>query len=567
MVIFKNIKWKNFLSFGNQFTEVNLHSNQTTVIVGSNGAGKSTMLDAISFVLYGKPYRNINKPQLINSVNGKECLVEINFTVGKNEYKVIRGIKPNIFEIYEDGKLIDQESHVSDYQFYLEKNILKMNYTAFTQIVVLGKATYVPFMKLKPQDRRNLIEELLGLTIFSKMNEVLKNRLTMSKNEKYELENHIELYTDKINLKKKYIDRVSLDNDERVNKINSDINILKEKNELHQKEYDDILQSKNNLLSFLVNHESTKNKQKNLDKIEYEFNNKIKRIKKDIKFFNDNDVCPTCSQDIHHVFKNEMVDRYTNTLTELENDSEKLNNELKKVEDKIKVFENYVHDISTFDKRLAEIQTSIKYNDNLIDKLYGDLKQNVNVNVDDEKNELILMYDEFEKFKDKKSNINVLLGYYQSIGTMLKDTGIKSVIVQKYLPIFNNFINQYLTKFDFFVKFQLDETFNETILSRNRDHFSYSSFSEGEKLRIDMAILLTWREISKMKNSMSTNLLIMDEIFDSSLDQTGVDAFIDLIPKMEFANIFVISHTPDKLYNKFKNIIEIEKDGNFSVIK
>jgi DNA repair exonuclease SbcCD ATPase subunit len=568
MIIFEKIRFKNFLSFGNQFTEVTLNSNQTTVIVGRNGAGKSTMLDAISFVLYGKPYRSINKPQLVNSVNNKDCVVEIEFSIGSYEYRIIRGIKPNIFEIYENGNLINQESHVTDYQDYLEKNILKINYTAFTQIVVLGKATYVPFMKLKSQDRRNLIEELLGITIFSKMNEILKGRLVNVKNDKQSFDNNIELLNEKLSLKKKYIQQLSVDNDAKKQELENDIELLYDSIEKNNIKLDKLSAIKQDLLDQTIKYEETKNKQRQLEKFEYEFNNKIKKIKKELKFFHSNDECTTCGQHIDETFKIRIVDEHNSKLVELESDAEKLNDQLEKVSTGISFMEEKLKEIRNIELDENLIKSKITESTNLIKKLQ--LKKDETVlggDIQNEINSLGELKSQIIKAKEDRSESNTLMSYYQSIGTMLKDTGIKSMIVQKYLPIFNQLINQHLTKFELFVKIELDETFNETILSRSRDNFSYSSFSEGEKLRIDLAILLTWREISKMKNAMSTNLLIMDEVFDSSLDQTGVDAFIDLIPKMEFANIFVISHTPDKLYNKFKNIIEIEKDGNFSVIK
>lgn len=568
IIHFKKITFKNFLSFGNIPTEIQLDGNQTTVIVGRNGAGKSTMLDAITFVLYGKPYRNINKPQLVNSVNTRDCLVEIFFSVGKIDYHIKRGIKPNIFEIYENGKLIDQESRVTDYQDYLEKNILKMNYTAFTQIVVLGKATYVPFMRLRPAERRSLIEELLGLTIFSKMNEVLKGRLSSAKNEKSTIDNTIHLTEEKIDMRNKYITKLSTAEKAKKTSIENDIEAINKVIDAEEERIAKLQLSKEMLLEQGKKFKVTQNKQKQLTNLEYEFKNKMKRMKKNLDFFEQNDVCPTCNQDIDPEFKSTKIDEYKDSLSDVIADAVLLKKELDNVNEKINVFEELFDKIQQIEVKESNINTRIDENRGLLEKLTEQLTgSGDDSDIEEEYTKLDFLKNELSRLKDDRSDLNTKLGYYQSIAAMLKDTGIKAMIVQKYLPIFNQLINQYLTKFDFFVKFELDDTFSETILSRHKDNFSYASFSEGEKLRIDLAILLTWREISKMKNAMSTNLLIMDEVFDSSMDQTGVDAFIDLIPKMENANIFVISHTPQKLFDKFKNILEIEKDGNFSVIR
>jgi len=567
MVKFNILRIKNFLSFGNTITEIQLDSHQTTLVVGSNGAGKSTMLDALTFVLYGKPYRNINKPQLVNSVNKKHCLVELDFYIGNKYYLVRRGIKPNIFEIFEDGELIDQDSRSIDYQLYLEKNILQMNYTAFTQIVVLGKATYIPFMRLKLSDRRQLIEELLGLTIFSKMNDVLKNRLSDVKSRHREIENEILVLNEKIELRKKYIKKLAKDKSQLSSDIQNDISL--NQNEIRKLEIDikKLSDKKTELYNRVEKYDVVKKRLKELTKFEFQYKNKIQETKKKINFFVKNDSCPTCKQTLDIDFKDNELSKLNSKFEELNNDHEKLESEIDNLNNRIKSYEKILDQIRKIDLSESELRTKIRAYNSQIEKLDIRLANIANDNVDHEESELDKLRNDLDNLQQDKYSNNTKLGYYQSIGTMLKDTGIKSIIVQKYLPIFNRLINQYLTKFDFFVKFELDDTFKETILSRHKDKFSYLSFSEGEKLRIDMAILLTWREISKMKNAMSTNLLILDEIFDSSLDQTGVDAFIDLIPKMESANIFVISHTPSKLYDKFKNVIEIEKDGNFSVIK
>jgi DNA repair exonuclease SbcCD ATPase subunit len=422
-------------------------------------------------------------------------------------------------------------------------------------------------MRLRPAERRMLIEELLSLTIFSKMNDVLKSRMSNSKNEKYTLDNNIDLTEDKIDLRKKYIKQLEADSSTRIQEIQDEIETLVETIQEDRATVEEIQSKKQKLLAKLEKRTDLKKVQRELDKFEYEFDNKRKRLKKKVKFLEENDTCPTCTQDIGQDFKHEKLDDYNNSLAEVENDTKKLVAQLEKVNQKLEGFEDTISTLQKLEVREGNILNRITENEKTIYRLNKKKDGQATGNVYEEQAELDKLKRELESHRYTRSEINTILNYYQSIGTMLKDTGIKSVIVQKYLPIFNALINQYLTKFDFFVKFELDDTFSETILSRHKDKFSYASFSEGQKLRIDLAILLTWREIAKMKNAMSTNLLIMDEIFDSSLDQSGVDAFIDLIPKMEHANIFVISHTPAKLYDKFKNIIEVELDGNFSVLK
>lgn len=567
MIHFHTIKFKNFLSFGNSWTTMDLNAHQTTVIVGTNGAGKSTLLDAITYVLYGKSYRNINKPQLINSVNTKGLEVEIKFRIGAKEYRIRRGMKPAIFEIYENEKLIDQESRALDQQSFLEKNILHMNYIAFTQIVVLGKATYVPFMRLRPAERRNLIEELLSLTIFSKMNDVLKSRLSNAKNDKARLDNDLALIEERIELRRKYIEQLSVDNKARVREIKDQIKEITDFILKDQERVAEIQEEKSTILDKLEQRDKLKARQRELDKIDFEFGNKKKRFAKKINFLETNDTCPTCTQEIGQDYKQEKLHDYNSSLTDLDLDMARLDSALDKVNSKLETFQGYVTELRALEVEEGKLLGRIKTNEKNIVRLHAKKDEGTEGNVNEEETQLTKLKRDLDDARDTRADLNTTVGYYQSIGTMLKDTGIKSVIVQKYLPIFNQLINQYLTKLDFFVQFELDDTFSENIVSRNRDKFSYSSFSEGEKLRLDLAILLTWREIAKMKNSMAANLLIMDEIFDSSLDQSGVDAFIDLIPKMENANVFVISHTPAKLYDKFKSILEIEKDGNFSIIK
>lgn len=558
---------QNFLSFGNQPTEIQLDASETTVIMGKNGAGKSTMLDALAFVLYGKPYRGINKPQLVNSVNQGKCLVTVEFTIGKHEYLIKRGIKPAVFEIYDNGVMADQEARVADYQDHLEKNILKMNYTAFTQIVVLGKATYVPFMRLKLSDRRQLIEELLGLTIFSKMNEVMKRRLSVLKDDVAAIASSINVVVEKIKLRKQYIDKLSTNQKADIESIDADIIVNRGHISKAQKELEELADIKTALLTKTEKYDVTSNQKSEMDKFRYKFSSKINSINKDVRFFTDNDVCPTCQQNITEEFKTETLTHRNDKLDGLQSDLEKLDGAIEKTSIILDEMGEVLSDIRKLDLKEGSVKTSIREIEKVVTTLQKRKDKTTDtVDIQTERDILDVLHTEHGVLQDTRAENNTVMGHYQSIGTMLKDTGIKSMIVQKYLPIFNQLINQYLVKLGFLIKFELDDTFNETILSRFKDKFSYASFSEGEKLRLDLAILLTWREISKMKNAMSTNLLIMDEIFDSSLDQSGVDGFIDLIPKMENINIFVITHTEGKLVDKFKSSIEVRKDGNFSVL-
>lgn len=566
MIKFKILRYKNFLSFGNQFTEIQLDRSPTTLIVGENGAGKSTFLDALTFVLYGKPFRKINKPQLVNSVNGKQCVVECEFEIGKKHFLVRRGIKPAVFEIIENGDLIDQEAAGRDYQGFLERNILKMNYTAFTQVVVLGKATYVPFMRLKTHERREIIEELLGLTIFSKMNDVLKRKMSAIRDESVGVESEIKITTNQIELRERYIEQMTQDRTNQLQKIKGEIKRVTKELKHTWDTLNKYENQRERLINSMTDDAALKKRRRELEKFKVQFNSKIASLKKDINFFNDNDTCPTCEQTITEDFKAGAIGKRDGKAVQLNEGLVKLNEEILTVEDRLSEYDEILEQINELNLEIRSCSAMASEEERHLERL-EDNKNELTVpreDVDKAKTEFADLTSDLEKLQEKRAEINTTKDYMANIAGMLKDSGIKSLIVQKYLPIFNNLINQHLTQMGFFVQFNLDETFNETILSRYRDSFSYSSFSEGEKLRIDLAILLTWREIAKIKNAMNTNLLIMDEIFDSSLDQTGVDSFIDLIPTMEKVNIFVISHTPTKLADKFRSTIKFTKVGNFS---
>jgi len=569
MIIFEKIRFKNFLSFGNTFTEIVLNHSPTTLIVGENGAGKSTLLDALTFVLFGKPFRKFNKPQLVNSVNKKQCMVEIEFHINKNHYLVRRGIKPAVFEIEENGNLIAQDAANGDYQGFLEKHILKMNLTAFTQIVILGKATYVPFMRLPAKQRRTLIEELLGLTIFSKMNEVLSQRNKDLKNELANTETFIRGLNDKIEIRKEFIEKVTGDKEAELKEVENEIADTDKNIKDYRKDIKRISEEVSTLTSQKPCKSEIDKKHTQLNNYNHEFKVKINALTKEIKFLTSNDSCPTCNQEIDDTFCKNIVSKNESKIGRLEEGQLHLVGKLDSVEKELSEYQSLHQEIHKLDVELNGKQNSLdeleRYKEKLL-KRKDNLNKMNTVDVDNHKEILDILNSDLNDHLTKKNELVEKQGYHSSIGLMLKDDGIKSLIVNKYLPVFNQSINKYLQHMGMFVKFTLDEQFNETILARYMDTYSYESFSEGQKLRIDLAIMLTWRDIAKMKNAMDTNLLIMDEVFDSSLDQSGIDSFVDLIPSMKNTNVFVVSHTPDKLSDKFRSQLEIKLDGNFSRI-
>jgi DNA repair exonuclease SbcCD ATPase subunit len=568
-VIFNRIRYKNFLSTGDQFTDIQLDKHPTTLIVGKNGHGKSTLLDALTFALFGKAFRSINKPLLINSVNLKECLVEIEFQIGKNSYLVRRGMKPNVFEIFENDKLIDQDAKNLDYQAYFEKNILKMTYRSFTQIVTLGSASFTPFMQLKAADRRHIIENLLDIEIFSKMNSVLKNRINDLKEQMSNVAKQIEIAKEKTRLRRQYIEEIKRNIKDEIKTKNA--NIL-ENQQLTNQLISDIDQIKMDLSDLESKYSvitTINSKLKKSESLLSQANTSIKKINEEIKFFDTNENCPTCKQDIneHHkhsiiTSKQEKLDKAIEVVSSIQESIKGYNTEIQALE--------LIHaDIRKFTDGLSKKTTEMKILQSLTAKLnkeITDLQNRKSVQKTDEDGlqELIDAQNILEETKGKLAQDRQ---YYDIIALMLKDTGIKTKVVKQYLPIINRSVNKYLASLDFFVNFTLDENFNEVIKSRGLDEFSYASFSEGEKLRIDLSLLFTWRDIAKMKNSASTNLLIMDEILDSSLDVAGTEDFLKLISQMEEnVNIFIISHKGESLQDKFSNCLRFTKVKNFSVL-
>ncbi len=567
MIIFENIKWKNFLSTGNVYTKINLSKNKNTLIIGENGAGKSTILDALTFALYNKPFRKINKGQLVNSINNKGAVVELEFSLYKNKYKIVRGIKPNIFEVYKNSDLINQNADSKDYQEYLEKHILKIGYKSFCQVVVLGSATFLPFMQLPAAQRREIVETLLDLQIFTTMNSVLKDKVQKNKEDFIRVEEQKRNIEEKIIIIKKYIEKREQESKESVEKKEKEIEkideiIISKKEELKkvEKEYHELSQD-------VSDDKKITNENTNLLLLREKINSKIDMVSEEITFLETNDDCPTCKQRIEESFKLESIGDKNDKLKEYKDGlfllKEKIfNNEkemqslnetkekLSKVKDQ---FKDISFDLSSTERMKKSIEAEIKS----IKKKESTIS---NEEIKDSEEELIKINDIYNELIKNKD-------LYSASSVLLKDNGIKSRIIKKYIPIINKLINKYLSDLNFFVKFELDEEFNEVIKSRHRDEFSYSSFSEGERMKINLSILFTWRMISQLRNSINTNLLIMDEVFDSSLDSEATEDFMKLLNEFgDKTNVFIISHKTEQLNEKFDNIIRFKKQKNFSKI-
>ena len=568
MLVFRYVRWKNLLSTGNYFTEIKLDNTSNTLIVGENGSGKSTMLDALCFGLFGKPFRSIVKPNLINSINGKDTLVEVEFNASNKSYKIIRGIKPNTFEIYQDGELLNQDAAARDYQEYLEKFILKMNYKSFTQIVILGSASFTPFMQLSNTDRRAIIEDLLDIQIFSTMSGIVKERMTNNKDLSLAKKHEIDISQQKYELKEAHVKQLKQNNDEKIAEYELDIANSSNHIVTLETETNDCTGKIDTLQADVVARLETEQKVKKFNQLETQIETNLNKYKKDVNFFEHNDNCPTCRQAIDRDFKEEEIGNLTNKITECTVGLSQLEIKLLEEQDKL-------NQISDKQKQIQELQIKIATNTTSIteirkyiariEKHINELKNTKDISDTEQKQleELKIKIDEAEK--ELKELIDEKT-YYEVASGLLKDTGIKTKIIKQYLPIINKLVNKYLASLDFFVNFNLDESFKETIKSRHRDEFTYNNFSEGEKQRIDMALMLTWRAIAKLKNSSNTNLLILDEIFDSSLDVNGTDELIKILHMLEDVNLFVISHKGDILQDKFNNVIRFQKIKNFSRI-
>ena len=569
MIIFNRIRYKNILSTGNAFTEIDLTRNKTTLIIGENGAGKSTVLDALSFVLYGKPFRKINKPQLINSINERGMVVELEFEVGKNSYLIRRGIKPGIFEIYQNDNLISQNASARDYQDHLEKNILKMNHKSFSQVVVLGSSTFVPFMQLPAAQRREVIEDLLDLQIFSTMNNILKERISENKSDIRELEYQIDLINEKIEMEKKHLNNLVINHRKTIDAKKKQITEFEGKITKESTELDSIQNEITALETRISDKDKTESKESKVKEGIQTLQRRVKKISKEISFFHDHENCPTCQQDISIHFKEQMVEDRSGKLSEA-------NETLDMLEKKRDELETRLEQIFEVNKQISELNSQISdrnrniftYNEFIssLNKEITELSQKVD-EVSNDGNMIEELKNQLSDFQKQKTDLGEQQTVYRVGSEMLKDSGIKSLIIKQYVPVMNKLINHYLQQLGFFVQFELDENFSERIKSRFRDEFSYDSFSEGEKMRIDLSLLFTWRTVAKLRNSVSTNLLIMDEVFDSSLDAGGVDEFLKILEGLTSeTNTFIISHKGDIMVDKFRSIIRFEKQGNFSRI-
>lgn len=567
MITFETIRWKNFLSTGDQWTEINFCESPSTLIVGNNGAGKSTMLDALCFALFGKAFRKINKPQLVNSINEKSCKVEVTFSIGKDDYRVFRGIKPNVFELYKNNKLVDQDAATKDTQKYLEQSVLKLNFKSFTQVVILGSSTFVPFMQLTAAHRREVIEDLLDIQIFSNMNSLLKDRIRSAQSQSNDCGHMLRLTKEKVDSQQKLIDSLKEVNqnrqEEKQEKYNKNIDRIKELQIHHRLKKEETLC----LEEQMGDIEPQKKFVRKLRQTQSDKKSELKLIAKDLKFFKEHDTCPTCSQEIGGLFKQKKVSTMSKAgkllATEIEGFTKDISEAVEVVtkmeETSAKLYE-VRSDTTAFEREIVRVEM-----ENLeIAKEITELQQST-PNIDQEKEVLQGFQSEYDSTEKDCAAVSQQLDEFQVVSSLLKDSGIKSQIIKKYVPIFNQLINKYLQSMDFFVNFTLDEEFNEVIKSRFRDEFSYASFSEGEKQKIDLALLFTWREVARMKNSVATNLLILDEVFDSSLDASGTGELLQILRSLgNGTNVFVISHKGDILVDKFLRTLKFEKVNDFS---
>jgi DNA repair exonuclease SbcCD ATPase subunit len=571
MIKFTKIRWKNFLSTGNAFTEVDLCRHGLTLITGENGAGKSTILDALTYSLFGKSFRGITVSTLVNSINEKDSVVEIEFSIGPKSYLVRRGQKPKVFDIYVDGELLPQEAKAKDYQRILEEQILKMSYKSFCQIVVLGSSNYVPFMQLSATDRRDIVENLLDINIFTIMNIMVKGKVSAVREIIKDKENSIDMLKTKIETKKEYIDKIKDQAKSNLDSIDDEIDQKKQEIEDAKNRIKDLEDKHLDLIGELVDHDVNKNSLSDLSLERREINSKLSDIKKDMDFFSQNDQCPVCRQDIGVDHKCQIVTNQKTKQSEHEDNLQKLivkmDETKKRLDDQDEIQQTINQILGEKQYEQAKIDSCQTYIDGMLKRKQQNQSQE-NTLDDDIVEMKKLIHEGMEQTKEKERFI-VDENHLEIIQSLLKDTGIKARIIKQYLPVMNNLINKYLKAMDFFCKFTLDENFNEEIKSRYRDDFSYYNLSEGERLRIDLALLFAWREVAKLKNSVSCNLLILDEVFDSSLDAAGTEEFMKLLKTFTSgnSNIFVISHKTDHLADKFHNHFVFMKKNNFSRIK
>lgn len=567
MIFFKKIRWKNFLSTGNLFTELNLSANTTTLIVGENGAGKSTFLDALSFVLFGKPFRKINKPQLVNTITQKQLVVEVEFSIGQNNFKIVRGMKPNVFEVYKNDSLMNQSAEMKDYQEILEKQILKVNHKSFCQVVVLGSATFQPFMQLPASQRREIIEDLLDLQIFTTMNLLLKDKMLLNLEKITSYNSEKKLVEEKLILVKEHLTELQNNNEKLIQEKQARISETNDQIQKLNDEYWEYEKARKELQDSLTDEEALSKKMNKLSQLKHQIEANLNILNKEVGFFHKYDNCPTCKQQIDQKFKDETITTKELEIKTIQEGLEKLSEEYEKVSNRINEIMSIHNEINNNKLEISRVKTKInsliEYRETL-EKEIQSIDKKLSLDEGNKVPELEKQLKEIEKnYYEHMEERNIL----SVAASLLKDGGIKAKIIKQYIPVINKLINKYLTSMEFMCQFELNEEFNETIKSRYRDVFSYASFSEGEKMRINLAILFTWRAIAKMRNSINTNILIMDEVFDSSLDSNGTEEFLKIINNLtKDTNTFIISHKTDQLYDKFEKVIKFEKHKNFSRI-
>ena len=571
MIIFKKVRWKNFLSTGNFYNEIDLYCNRNTLIIGNNGSGKSTMLDALSFGLFGKPYRNINKPQLINTVNSKDCVVEVEFSIGPNTFKVVRGIKPNIFEIWKNDELFNESSHSKEFQKMLEQNILKLNHKSFHQIVVLGSSSFVPFMQLAAHQRREVIEDLLDINVFSKMNVLVKEEIANIKNKISDKSHDLDLVRTKIDVQRKYISDIKTLNEEKI--YEKQVEITSQENTIEQIDLENEEIQETLKTTYDQTEESLRRATDSLNDARGQapgLKKQLSTLVKESKFFDENDVCPTCTQQITENIKHEKKQEIAEKAKEVQMSYQEVTKQVETSQELVNELTEKFKKQTELNNKISENNLKISWARKAISKLEKEISSmsGTKTNLKEANNDLEELLDQKATLLSEKIELDSEHSYSQAMMEMLKDTGIKTKIIKQYIPVMNKYVNNYLQTLDFFVHFELTDSFQEVIRSRHRDKFSYDSFSEGEKQRIDLALLFTWRKIARMKNSVATNLLILDETFDSSLDNDGIENLFKIIYSLgEDSNVFIISHKGEILDNRFNHKIEFYKDKNFSKMK
>tara|TARA_B100001059_G_scaffold56464_1_gene51471 strand:+ start:3266 stop:4978 length:1713 start_codon:yes stop_codon:yes gene_type:complete len=568
MIKFHKVRYKNFLSTGNEFTEIDLSRKKTSLIIGANGSGKSTLLDALTFGLFGRAFRKIPKTALVNSINEKQCCVEVEFQIGRQQYKVMRSIKPNKFEIYRDGKMLHQDASVRDYQAVLEQQILKLNYKSFTQVVVLGSSTFTPFMQLNTPERRAIIEDILDIQIFSVMKECLKQRSSSLRNEYNDIKTNIKIGENKIQSQEESMKRLEENRDEMTTKLTADINEHEAQIIGYKTNIRADMSNVSTCMNLIQDEDSVRASLQTMLSDEKDFENERRKFIKELKFYEDNDECPTCKQDIESDHKDHICSERSINIKEIDQRLTTYSETIQRINDRLEEINEVHKEIAESQKMIQQEQNLVDTNEKYIKKLQLQIDElEAQEHTEHDKEQLEKYRKALEVLQGMEQNASEQKHYHDLADILLRDSGIKTKIIRQYLPIMNKLINKYLASMEFFVQFELDEEFNEQIKSRYRDNFSYASFSEGEKMRIDLSLLFTWRSIAKLKNSVNTNLLILDEVFDSSLDEGGTDEFLKILHTLDNnTNTFIISHKGESMNEKFNNIIEFEKTNNFSKI-